>query len=190
MVCLLSSNDMKDIIICTSAVSISRQWEECEWVHGVSEPCTMSSLILFSLGWPVFPTLFSWVWGNHQEWALWSNPISRISSPIWAQPALRMDHRGAPWKHHQVWTAVSPPFFFKWFLFSGLDSNAFWHTFNLAHREVFYFTLLQRSSPLSQLAINLLWVPIGRLLSLSFMRGNPPPLWAAELETCIKVRYI
>lgn len=54
----------------------------------------------------------SWVRWNDQGRALWPNPVSWLSFSIWAQPALCVDHRGSPWKHHQVWTALSIPHLF------------------------------------------------------------------------------
>lgn len=51
----------------------------------------------------------SWVWRNHQGATLRPNPVSWLSFSVRAQPALRVDHRGGPWKHHQVWAALSIP---------------------------------------------------------------------------------
>lgn len=45
---------------------------------------------------------FSRVWWQPQGWTRRSNPVSWLSSSIRAQPALHVDHRGAPWEHYQV----------------------------------------------------------------------------------------
>lgn len=112
-----------------------------------------------------FATLFSRMWANHQEWALWSNPISRLSSPIRTQPALYMDHRGPAWKHHQVWTAfvqLFPPSF-VFFSQTLFDSTSFSRTFRLACFLVHFFTMEVNGFTIEK--INLSQVPIGRLLS-------------------------
>lgn len=52
--------------------------------------------------WVFLFALFSWVWWDDQGRAHRSHPVSRLPSALWAQSALRVDHRGSTWKHHWV----------------------------------------------------------------------------------------
>lgn len=154
----------------------------------VSEPCSMSSLIWFSQVWPVFPTLFSWVRGNHQEWALWSNPISGLSSPIRTQPALHMDHRGPTWKHHQVWTALIQLFAPSLVFFSQtlLNSTSFSRTLHLACFLVHFFAVEVNGFTIENQSFASCYWSVVQL----DLGERKHPLKAPRLETCIKFKFV